>query len=344
MNSAWSDATVRRTAWHRRSCSIAPVLVATAGVALLPLSSAQAHCFIGDFFLPATLTIDDPCVADELSLPTLTWAKSGAGSPTTQLDLSADISKRITENFGITVGTDWSRINSPGGLPMKGFQNLETNLQYQILKDAADELAISGEVNVDWGGTGAKKLDTDPFSTIGASVQFGKGMGSLFDTTGWVRPLALTGQIGYSVATSSSTRSIDTDTRLLVSTRNPDFLTYGATLQYNMSYLKSSVVDLGLPTFVNHLIPLVEAQFATPAANNAGAGIKTTGTINPGIIWIGTYSQVSLETILPINHDSGRGAGFMVQLHLYLDDIFPHTLGQPLFGPSASTTKSIYGN
>ena len=329
---------------HRRNCSVACVLVATAYVALLPLSSAQAHCFIGDFFLPATLTIDDPCVADELSLPTLSWTKSGAGSPTTQLDISADMAKRITENIGITFGTDWSRIDTPGGPRTKGFQNLETNLQYQILKDAADELAISAEVNVEWGGTGAKKLGTDPFSTMGASVQFGKGMGGLSDAVGWARPFALTGQVGYSVATSSSTRSIDADTGLLASTRNPDFLTYGATLQYDMSYLKSSVVDLGPPAFVNHLIPLVEAQFATPVANNAGAGIKTTGTINPGMIWIGTYSQVSLETILPINHDSGRGMGFIVQLHLYLDDIFPHTIGQPLFGPSTSTAKPLYGN
>jgi hypothetical protein len=343
MNSTWPYVGERRTA-RRRSCSIAWVLAATVCAAVSPLSSAQAHCFIGDFFLPATLTIDDPCVADELSLPTLSWTKSGAGSPTTQLDLSADISKRITENFGITIGTDWSRIDSAAELPMKGFQNLETNLQYQILEDAADELAISGEVNVDWGGTGAKKLGTDPFSTIGASVQFGKGMGGLPDTMGWARPFALTGQVGYTVATSSSTTSIDPDAGFPSSSRNPDFLTYGATLQYNMPYLKSSVVDLGLPSFVNHLIPLVEAQFATPVANNAGTGIKTTGTISPGVIWIGKYNQVALEAVLPINHDSGRSVGLMVQFHLYLDDLFPHTLGQPLFGPSTGTAKPLYGN
>lgn len=32
----------------------------------LPLSNAFAHCFVGARFLPATLAIDDPCVADEL--------------------------------------------------------------------------------------------------------------------------------------------------------------------------------------------------------------------------------------------------------------------------------------
>ena len=43
----------------------------------LPLSHASAHCFVGPRFFPATLTIDDPCVADEMSLPTVDWFKTG---------------------------------------------------------------------------------------------------------------------------------------------------------------------------------------------------------------------------------------------------------------------------
>ncbi len=43
----------------------------------LPFSSALAHCFVGDRFFPATLVIDDPCVADELSLPTVQWSQTG---------------------------------------------------------------------------------------------------------------------------------------------------------------------------------------------------------------------------------------------------------------------------
>jgi hypothetical protein len=31
-----------------------------------------------------------------------------------------------------------------------------------------------------------------------------------------------------------------------------------------MPYLKSAVIDLGLPEFINHLIPLVEATMQTP--------------------------------------------------------------------------------
>jgi len=149
----------------------------------------------------------------------------------------------------------------------------------------------------------------------------------------------VTGQVGYSWPTRSSTSSVDPDTGLASSTPNPQFLTYGFTLQYSMPYLKSSVVDLDLPAFLNHLISIVETQFATPVANNSGTGVGTTGTINPGVICVGNCFQVGLEAIVPVNHASGTGVGVLAQLHLYLDDIFPKTIGRPLFGPQTGTPQ-----
>jgi len=108
-----------------------------------------------------------------------------------------------------------------------------------------------------------------------------------------------------------------------------------------MPYLKTEVKDLGLPDFINHLIPIVEAQFATPVANNLGNSFVTTGTINPGVIWVGSYYQVGFEAIIPVNRDSGTGVGFLGQFHLYLDDIFPKTYGQPLIGGTGAQPKML---
>jgi hypothetical protein len=118
----------------------------------------------------------------------------------------------------------------------------------------------------------------------------------------------------------------------------PQNLVWGNSLQFSMPYLKSNVVDLGLPDFFNHLIPIVEAQFSVPVANNFGNDFITTGTVNPGVIWVGSYFQVGIEAIVPINRASGTSIGAIGQLHLYLDDIFPTTVGQPLLGarPQAS--------
>src|SRR5215471_21677007 len=82
---------------------------------LFPLSGAFAHCFVGARFLPATLVTDDPCVADEMSLPTVSWSRTADMPPAREWDVSADFSKRLTEDFGITFSDRWMQIHQPGG-------------------------------------------------------------------------------------------------------------------------------------------------------------------------------------------------------------------------------------
>ena len=74
---------------------------------LLSFSYASAHCFVGARFFPATLATDDPCAADEMSLPTVAWFKTGDTPPGSEVDIEGDISKRITEDFGVTIGDTW---------------------------------------------------------------------------------------------------------------------------------------------------------------------------------------------------------------------------------------------
>jgi hypothetical protein len=69
----------------------------------------------------------------------------------------------------------------------------------------------------------------------------------------------------------------------------------------------------------------------------------TTGTIQPGVIWVGNYFQVGVEAVIPVNGQSGSAIGVMGQVHLYLDDIFPTTVGQPLLGKSTSPTRLPFG-
>ena len=294
----------------------------------LPVSSALAHCFVGARFLPATLITDDPCVADEMSLPTVAWSRTGDVPPASQWDISGEFSKRITEDFGVSIGEDWSHIRRPGAPTMQGFGDLETTFQYQLLKDRTHETAMLLGLVVDWGGTGSAAFGTS-YSLLTPTYYFGQGFGQLPDDLGWARPFAVTGQIGYQIPTTSFIVSQDTHV--------PQVLLYGASLQYSMPYLKSEVKDLQLPDFINHLIPIVETQLATPVANNLGNSNVTTGTINPGVIWVGSYFQVGMEAMIPVNRASGTGVGVIGQLHLYLDDMFPKTIGQPLIGGGSAT-------
>ena len=297
-------------------------------------SDALAHCFVGARFLPATLATDDPCVADEMSIPTVAWSKTADVPPASQLDIGIDFSKRITENFGVTLSQGWTSIRQPDGTLMQGFGNFETAFQYQVLKNGEHELAILAGLVVDWGHTGSTGSGlADTFSTVTPTLYFGKGFGDLPSDFSWFRAFAVTGQVGYQIPTNS----FDFTQNVFI----PQQLAYGASLQYSMPYLKSEIIDLGLPDFINHLIPIVEVSLTTPVANNFGNPYTTIGTVNPGVIWVGSYFQVGLEAMIPINRQSGTGVGVLGQLHLYLDDMFPRSIGQPLFGGTSTTPRKL---
>jgi hypothetical protein len=303
-------------------------------IALASTSDAFAHCFVGARFFPATLATDDPCVADEMSLPTVSWSKTADMPPASEWDISGELSKRITENVGVSIGETWTQIRQPDGSVTAGFQNFETAFQYQLVKDSSHELALLAGVVVDWGNTGANNsgLGTS-YSQVTPTLYFGKGFGELPEADSWARPFAVTGQVGYQIPTSS----FDFSQSVFV----PQQLVYGASLQYSLPYLKSEVIALQLPDFFNHLIPIVEASFTTPVANNFGNPSTTTGSVNPGVIWVGGYFQVGLEAVIPINRASGSGVGVLGQLHLYLDDMFPATMGQPIFGAASAPARKL---
>src|SRR5438034_7656351 len=67
-------------------------------------SRVDGHGFAGARFFPATLSTDDPFVADELSLPTVSTIRTSDDGGTRESDISVDIAKRITPEFGIEIG------------------------------------------------------------------------------------------------------------------------------------------------------------------------------------------------------------------------------------------------
>jgi hypothetical protein len=308
-------------------------------LALVPIGASTAHEIVGNRFFPAPLGIDDPGVNDELSLPTVVNFKTGDDPSFRQRDFSAEFSKRITEAFAISIAATHSSFAPPGGptgLGAQGFQNVETTFKYRLFKDPAHEFVISVGLNIEWGGTGSQNVGADPFNTYTPTIYFGKGLGDLPDALSWLRPVAITGQVAYAIPGRNFTTTFGVDAESGDVTADTEFhprvLNWGGTIQYSLLYLKSAVVDLGLPDVINRLIPLVEATLQTPVANTLTSGTKTTGTINPGVLWIGHGFQFGVEALIPINRQSGTSVGVIGQLHFYLDDIDPRGIGQPIFG------------
>ncbi len=294
--------------------------------------AADAHCFVGNRFFPATLEVDDPCVADELSIPTVAGFKNGDEPPADEVDIAGEYAKTITPNFGISFEEAWIHVEAPGERSASGFDNLGTSFKYQFVRDAERELAMSVSLDVDWGGTGASAVDAERFTTLTPTLFIGKGLG--FAQAPLLKPFAITAELGYAIPTESSTSRPDEATGLVDTVPNPRSIVWGGTLQYSMPYLKSSVRDFGLPEFVNRLVPLVEVNLVSEVANFDGEE-RTTGSVNPGVIYVADTFQLAAEAIIPINRASGDDIGVVGQAHFYLDDIFPRTIGKPIFGGNA---------
>jgi hypothetical protein len=297
-------------------------------------SRVYGHGFAGARFFPATLSTDDPFVADELSLPTVSTIRTPDNGGTREIDISVDIAKRITPQLDIEIGETLTTLNPREGRATNGFGNLDVSAKYLLLKNDAHEAIVSLGLGVEVGGTGSSSIGADSFSTWTPGIFFGKGFGDLPSAVSFLKPLAVTGLVGVAIPTSASTRTATlnetTGAQEVEVERHPNVLQWGFALEYSIIYLEEQVKDIGLRAPFDRLIPLVEFPLETRL--NRGQSGQTTGTINPGLIWAGKYFQVGAEAIIPINSRTGSDVGMIAQLHFFVDDLFPHSIGRPLFG------------
>lgn len=289
--------------------------IALAGALLAPTVS-YAHAIAGDRVFPATMAVDDPGVGDEMNFQFgHIKTTNDDGNDVNVNTASFEWDKLITSNLAFSVGSTYINQNAPEGGSAKGFDNLEVGLKYLAYVNPQHEFMVSVGVKAALGGTGAKSV-SDSFSTISPAVFFGKGFGDLPDTLKYLRPLAITGMVSPNYTTNASA---------------PDSLDWGVTLQYSIPYLQSSVKNVGLGQPFSNMIPVVEFPMNTCTGGPCSG--QTTGTINPGLLWLTRWGQFGVEAQIPVNRASGRHTGILLQAHLYLDDVFPNSIGKPLIHP-----------
>jgi hypothetical protein len=292
-------------------------LALAAALMIAQIDAALAHGFAGERFFPATILTDDPFVADEISLPQVSLQPPAAdASQLTNIEI--DLSKRITPNTGIIIGDEWQRLRAPGVPSVGGLGPLRTGAQYQLFIDGPRQaLGLLG-LSVTWGHTGRAAVGAPDFTTLSPTFDFGKGFGDIPRSLPYLRPFAITGNLGFDFPTQATTAGVP----------NPNNFSYGFAFEYSFPYMECCVKDIGFRPPFSQLIPLVEVAFSTPISR--APANQTTGTIQPGIIWAGPYFQVGAEAIIPANRQTGHGYGGVVQLHFYLDDIFPRSIGRPI--------------
>jgi len=298
-----------------------PKIRSTAGAlagaaAALWLTPAYPHAVCGDRIFPATLAIDDPGVTDELALPTVSYVPFNSDAAH-EWDASFSWTKTITPGLSVVIGSGptWEH---PGGY---GWNALDTELQYQALCVPDAEFMFKVGFDISWAGTGTGILaGSGGQNTYSPLVDGGLGFGWLPPALKDLRPFAITAEFSATSPGEAVTASVPN-----VSTFN-----WGFTLQYSLPYFSSHVAAID-NDFLKHLIPVAEFAFQTPIHNGGAAGQPQTGFFQPGAVYITDKWQLAFEAMVPMTGASGHGVGVIGQIDFYLDDIFPDSLGRPIF-------------
>lgn len=299
---------------------------AVSGMAILLLGwapeAAFAHGFEGDRFFPPTIATDDPFATDELLLPSLSFFRNppAGGTPAVGVtDLGFEFDKEIFPKFALGISGDYLLEKPEGQSVATGFDDFSLSLKYQLWENPAHEaiVSIGGEWEI--GGSGSRQVGADAANTVTPTIYFGKGFGDLPEALQFAKPFAVTGTLGEAIPDRAE----------------PDSFQWGFAVEYSLPYLDSQVKDVGLPRLFKRLIPLVEFSLNTP--ENRGGG-PTTGSINPGVLYENTYFQLGAEAVIPANGATGNEVGVIVQLEIYIDDIWPKVFGHPVFGHGPQTS------
>jgi hypothetical protein len=298
-----------------------PIVAATLATAgALAVIPAFAHVIVGVRVFPVTLTFDDPGVGDEATLPQIIYQPGPGGTKLTQFEWEYD--KTITPTTALIYNHGWDVLDTQGAKTRTGFENVFLTGKWQAFTIPDHEFVVSlGVIREFSGGAATQNIGGDEYGSTAPTVYFGKGLGDL--PIGLFRPLAVTGELSYVIADKKLDSAGDNN-------GNPNSWSGGMSVQYSIPYLQSQVKDFGLPDFFNHVIPLVEANWSSPASGPA-PGNPAGFTIAPGAIYLGDTYQVGVEALIPGNKAAGPHVGVIAQVHFFFDDLFPNSLGRPLF-------------
>jgi len=289
---------------------------------------------VGDRVFPATPTTDYPFVADAAYASVSRMRQGAPDQATRETDFGFGVEKRITADLGIDVDGDYRRLAPGADGNAYGFDNFEATLKYQLLLNDPHEFLLSIGVSREFGGTGAAGIGADAVSATTPTIFFGKGFGDLPDGLKYLRPLAITGLLGYRIADEASRSTTVSDAatgaRSLEFDHTPNQIVAGFALEYSLRYLQGNVAYVGLPSFIGRLTPVVEVKLATPTGTSFGT--PTTGIIAPGLIYSQNGIDFGVEALVPMTRQSGTNVGFIASLHIPFEAFLPAAASKPLFG------------
>lgn len=304
--------------------------------------SALAHAICGSRVYPVTLTLDDPGVADEITIPQIVYTRAAAdGGPGPGHDTSVqfEYDKRLTDEFGFAFNDDFDINQTNNAKTETGWDDLTVTGKWAKCLSPDHDFTLGFGIIRAFGQTGTTHTGADTYGSTAPTVYFGKDLEEVAIPA--LQPIAITGEFSYALADRElkaseitlpgpAIPSMTKLTALQFNTGNPNAVIGAFSVQYSIPFLQAQVRDYGLPGPIAHLIPLVEVT--ATAATSRPRDSANVWTVAPGVIYLRTWYQVGLEALIPANKASGTNVGVLFQVHVFLDDLYPHGIGAPLLG------------
>jgi len=301
-----------------------PAAALISAAVLLHITPLWAHAVCGSRVFPVTLTLDDPGVADELTLPqalfTRTAADGGLG-PGHDTSWQFEYDKRVTEDFGFAFNDDYNVNQTDHSETQSGWDDLTVTAKWAKCVDPDDDFQLGFGVIREFGRTGTSHTGADEYGNTAPTIYLGKGLDEI--PVPMLQPLQFSGEFSFDLA-DKAYKSFGGENNL--GSTNQLFGSFS--IQYSIPYLQTQIKDYGLPEPLAHLIPVAEFDWTSPTTNNGNA--PTTWVVAPGVIYLRTWYQIGVEALIPLNKAAGSNVGAIVQLHVFLDDLYPHSIGAPL--------------
>src|ERR1700687_6154628 len=311
---------------------------------LLATGSEVSAAYVGDRFFPSTLATTVPTPADFYNPPY--FVKLPDTATTHEIDIPTTYSRLVTKDWSVFFTETFRILDVANKGRLSGFDNLVIGTQYQLYTNPEHQFVFTVGGTAAIGGTGSPGIASS-FSTLTPTIYIGKGFGDLPDSLAWLRPLTVSGTVAVAVPTAStslgtidslradagaftSLMTVPSGATTLSETINPKILQLGFALEYSLVSNMYTGANRTGTRYPQGWVPLVEFTTSTPL-NGPLAG-RTTGTVNPGVIWVSRFLQVAVEAIVPMDGRSGRDLGVRAQAHLFLPAIFPDFYGKPIFG------------
>lgn len=111
----------------------------------------------------------------------------------------------VDARLALSVDGSYVMQNNPSA---RGFDNFGVGLKYPLYVNDAHECMTSVGVNAELGGTGSRAIAAS-YSTMSPNLYAGTCMGDLPDSLAWLRPVAVTAELGPSLTTGSGQLGIE---------------------------------------------------------------------------------------------------------------------------------------